>query len=79
MKHSKGTRAAAIAGTLLAAGIVAAGPAGAATSTSAAAPQCSVPARITGAELHANILKAAAADAPGAVLSTRTAGTPAQA
>ncbi len=69
MKHSKGTRAAAIAATVLAAGIVAAGPANAATAAPrAAAPQCSV------ADLHANILKAAAAETPDAVIATRTQG-----
>ncbi len=67
MKHSKGARAAAIAGTLLAAGLVAAGPANAAT------PQCA--ARITGAEqLHASILKAAAAESPDAALATGPTG-----
>jgi hypothetical protein len=64
MKHSKGTRAAAIAGTLLAAGLVAAGPAG------AAAPH----ARISSDQLHSSILKAASQESPDAVLATGPAG-----
>jgi hypothetical protein len=64
MKHSKGTRAAAVVGTLLAAGLVAAGPASAAASH----------ARISGDQLHAGILKAAAQETPGAVLATGPTG-----
>jgi hypothetical protein len=66
MNHTKGTRAAAVAVTLLAAGLVAAGPANAAETHAAA--------RITTQQLHAGILKAAAAESPDAVLSTGPAG-----
>jgi hypothetical protein len=57
MKHSKSTRTAAVAATLFAAGLVAAGPA------SAAESQGSATTRITTVEqLHASILSAAGAE-----------------
>lgn len=64
MKHTKGARIAAVAATLLAAGLVAAGPANAATHTT----------RISGDQLHASILKASAAPDAIASLSTGPAG-----
>ncbi|MDI5965634.1 hypothetical protein POF50_019915 [Streptomyces sp. SL13] len=71
MKHSKGTKVAAIAATVLAAGLVAAGPAQAAAPAHAAGVR---PACVSSEALHASILKAAAAESPDAVISTRTSG-----
>ncbi len=73
MKYST-ARAAAIAATVLAAGVVAVGPAEAATPQTTVTPMCSAAARISATDLTAGIAKAAAQETPGAQLSTRTSG-----